>query len=51
MENNKIFCFKLKLKAEKLIACTSKEDLIELILQSEDCQIEPIYSTLIEMAS
>ena len=44
---NKFFCFKLKLKglkAEKLIACASKEDLIELILQSEDCQVEPIHS-------
>ena len=53
MENNKYFCFKLKLKglkAEKLIACASKEDLIELILQSEDCQVETIHSTLIEMA-
>ena len=50
MENNKFFCFKLKLKAEKLSACASKEDLIELILQSEDCQVEPIQSTLIEMA-
>ena len=50
MENNKYFCFKLKLKAEKLSACASKEDLIELILQSEDCQVEPIHSTLIEMA-
>ena len=51
MENNKYFCFKLKLKAEKILsACVSKEDLIELILQSEDCQVEPIHSTLIEMA-
>ena len=51
MENNKFFCFKLKLKAEKLMsACASKEDLIELILQSEYCQVEPIHSTLIEMA-
>ena len=50
MENNKFFCFKLKLKAENLIAYASKEDLIELILQSEDCQVEPIHSTLIEMA-
>ena len=33
-----------------MIACASKEDLIELILQSEDCQVEPIHSTLIEMA-
>ena len=47
MENNKFFCFNLKLKAENLIACTSKEDLIELIRQSE---VEPIHSTLIEMA-
>ena len=54
MENNKFFCFKLKLKglkAEKLLsACASTEDLIELILQSEDCQVEPVHSTLIEMA-
>ena len=54
MENNKFFCFKLKLKGlkvEKLLsACASKEDLIELILQSEDCQVEPTHSTLIEMA-
>ena len=50
MENNNFFCFKLKLKAEKLIAGASKEDLIDLILQSEDCQVEPTHSTLIEMA-
>ena len=54
MENNKFLCFKFKLKglkAEKLLsACASKEDLIELILQSEDCQVEPTHSTLIEMA-
>ena len=54
MENNKFFCFKLKLKgfkAEKLLSAdASKEDLIELILQSEDCQVEPTHSTLIEMA-
>ena len=48
--DNKFFCFNLKLKAEKLIACASKEDLIDLILQSEDCQIELTHSTLIEMA-
>ena len=51
---SRISSFKLKLKglkAEKLLsACASKEDLIELILQSEDCQVEPIHSTLIEMA-
>ena len=54
MENNKFLCFKLKLKgfkAEKLLSAgASKEDLIELILQSEDCQVEPTHSTLIEMA-
>ena len=50
MENNNFFCFKLKLKAEKLIAGASKEALIDLILQSEDCQVEPTHSTLIEMA-
>ena len=54
MANSKCFCFKLKLKglkAEKLLsACASTEDLIELILQSEDCQVEPTHSTLIEMA-
>ena len=48
--DNKFFCFKLKLKAEKLSACASKEDLIDLILQSQDCQVEPTHSTLIEMA-
>ena len=38
-------------KAEKLLSVgASKEDLIELILQSEDCQVEPTHSTLIEMA-
>ena len=45
MENSKFLCFKLKLKgfkAEKLLSAgASKEDLIELILQSEDCQVEP----------
>ena len=54
MENNKFLCFKLKLKgfkAEKLLSTDAlKEDLIELILQSEDCQVEPTHSTLIEMA-
>ena len=33
-----------------MIAGASKEDLIDLILQSEDCQVEPTHSTLIEMA-
>ena len=51
MENNKFLCFKLKLKGnlfpEELL---SKEDLIELIRQSEECQVEPTHSTLLEMA-
>ena len=49
MENNKFLCFKLKLKgnfAEGL----SKEDFIELIRQSEEWQVEPTHSTLLEMA-
>ena len=38
--------------AEKLISSVgeSKEDFIELIRQSEEWQVEPTYSTLIEMA-
>ena len=51
--DNKFLGLNLKLKglkAEKLIACASKEDLIELILQSEDCQVEPTHSALLEMA-
>ena len=51
MENEGVLCFKLKLKgnlfAEGLL---SKEDLIELIRQSEECQVEPTHSTLLEMA-
>ena len=50
MENNKFLCFKLKLKV-KADAIELKEDLIELILQSEEWQVEPTHSTLIEMAS
>ena len=49
MENNTFLCFKLKLKgnfAEGL----SKEDFIELIRQSEEWQVEPTHSTLLEMA-
>ena len=49
MENNKFLCFKLKLKV-KADAIELKEDLIELILQSEEWQVEPTHSTLIEMA-
>ena len=52
--DNKFLGLNLKLKglkAEKLLsACASKEDLIELILQSEDCQVEPTHSALLEMA-
>ena len=51
MENEQFLCFKLKLKgnlfAEKLL---SKEDLIELIHQSEEWQVEPTHSALLEMA-
>ena len=57
MENEKKFlCFKLKVKgnvfAEKLISSAgeSKEDFIELIRQSEEWQVEPTHSTLLEMA-
>ena len=52
--DNKFLGLNLKLKglkAEKLLsACASKDDLIDLILQSEDCQVEPTHSTLLEMA-
>ena len=52
--DNKFLGLNLKLKglkAEKLLsACASKDDLIELIFQSEDCQVEPTHSTLLEMA-
>ena len=51
MENEGVLCFKLKLKgnlfAEGLL---SKEDLIELICQSEEWEVEPTHSTLLEMA-
>ena len=51
MENEQFLCFKLKLKGnlftEKLL---SKEDLIELIRQSEEWQVEPTHSALLEMA-
>ena len=50
MENGGVLCFKLKLKGtlfpEGLL---SKEDLIELIRQSDECQVEPTHSTLLEM--
>ena len=51
MENNKFLCFKLKLKGNLFPeGLLSKEDLIELIYQSEECQVEPTHSTLLEMA-
>ena len=56
MENNKFLGLNLKLKgdfffAEKLLSAgDTKEDLIELILQSEEWQVEPTHSALLEMA-
>ena len=51
MENNKFLCFKLKLKGNLFTeGLLSKEDLIELIRQSEEWQVEPTHSTLLEMA-
>ena len=59
MENEKFLCLKLKVKglkgnffAEKRssIVSKTKKDLIELILQSEECQVEPTHSALVEMA-
>ena len=50
MENEGVLCFKLKLKGNLFTeGLMSKEDLIDLIRQSEECQVEPI-STLSEMA-
>ena len=51
MENEGVLCFKLKLKGNLFVeGLLSKEDLIELIRQSEECQVEPTHSTLLEMA-
>ena len=51
MENEGVLCFKLKLKGNLFTeGLSSKEDLIELIRQSEECQVEPTHSTLLEMA-
>ena len=52
MENEKTFlCFKLKLKGNLFTeGLLSKEDLIELIRQSEEWRVEPTHSTLLEMA-
>ena len=51
MENEGVLCFKLKLKGNLFTeGLLSKEDLIELIRQSEEWQVEPTHSTLLEMA-
>ena len=51
MEGNKFLCFKLKLKGNLFPeGLLSKEDLIELIRQSEEWRVEPTHSTLLEMA-
>ena len=51
MENEGVLCFKLKLKGNLFTeGLMSKEDLIDLIRQSEECQVEPTHSTLLEMA-
>ena len=51
MENEGVLCFKLKLKDNLFVeGLLSKEDLIELIRQSEEWQVEPTHSTLLEMA-
>ena len=51
MENEGVLCSKLKLKGNLFTeGLLSKEDLIELIRQSEECQVEPTHSTLLEMA-
>ena len=51
MENGGVLCFKLKLKGNLFTeGLLSKEDLIELIRQSEEWQVEPTHPTLLEMA-
>ena len=50
MENEGVLCFKLKLKDNFAEGLLSKEDFIELIRQSEEWQVEPTHSTLLEMA-
>ena len=51
MENEGVLCFKLKLKGNLFVeGLLSKEDLIELIRQSEEWQVEPTHSTLLVMA-
>ena len=51
MENEGVLCFKLKLKGNLFTeGILSKEDFIELIRQSEEWEVEPTHSTLLEMA-
>ena len=51
MEHEGVLCFKLKLKGNLFVeGLLSKEDLIKLIRQSEEWQVEPTHSTLLEMA-
>ena len=50
MENEQFLCFKLKLKGNFAEGLLSKEDFIELIRQSEEWEVEPTHSTLVEMA-
>ena len=51
MENEKFLGLKLKVKGLKgNFFAETKKDLIELILQSEECRVEPTHSTLVEMA-
>ena len=51
MENEGVLCLKLKLKGNLFPeGLLSKEDLIELIRQSEEWRVEPTHSTLLEMA-
>ena len=51
MENEGVLCFKLKLKGNLFPeGLLSKEDLIELIRQSEEWRVEPTHSTLLDMA-
>ena len=51
MENEGVLCFKLKLKGNLFVeGLLSKEDLIELIRQSEEWEVELTHSTLLEMA-
>ena len=38
------------MKAEKLLSADASKDFIELIRQSEEWQVEPTHSTLVEMA-